>query len=225
LKCGSLPAKADTAKQRDFFTGVLYPLMEKAKTGKTALLFVDASHFVMGYVYSKTRRFIRTCSGRKRYNVLGALNFMTKKLTTITNDTYITASQICSLLLKVADEYVGMPIYLILDNARYQKCKVVTELALQLGITLVYIPPYSPNLNLIERLWKFVKGTLRTQSYDDFANFQAKIDSITDGVDKEHKKAVDKLISEKVQLFDDVAPRSAHIRDICTSKTPLNLAA
>lgn len=166
-----------------FFEEVLQPLMKQAQSNKVALLFVDASHFVMGcdflgYVYGKVRHFVKTCSGRKRYNVLGALNFVTKKLTAVTNDTYITATQVCELLRKVADEYVGISIYLVLDNASYQKCRVVLELAGELGINLVYIPSYSPNLNLIERLWKFVKGKLRTQYYDDFDVFMEKIKGV-----------------------------------------------
>ena len=69
-----------------------------------------------------------------------------------------------------------------------------------------YIPSYSPNLNLIERLWKFVKSELRTKYYDDFVVFKTKIDSIIKGVDKENKSIIDKLIGDKVQLFDDVFP-------------------
>jgi hypothetical protein len=99
---------------------------------------------------------------------------------------------------------VGKPIFLVLDNARYQKCLVVQELAAKLNVTLVYIPPYSPNLNLIERLWKHVKGRLRIKSYDDFSDFKKKIDSITDSTDKSDKFIVDRLIGEKVQLFDSV---------------------
>ena len=157
-----MPSKADPAKQRKFFEETLQPLMEQAKDNLISLFFVDASHFVMGcdflgYVYGKVRHLVRTCSGRKRYNVLGALDFITKNLVTVTNDTHITATQVCDLLRKVVGEYAGKPIYMILDNASYQKCKIVWELADELGVQLVYIPSYSPNLNLIERLWKFVK--------------------------------------------------------------------
>jgi len=98
-----LPAKADIAKQRTFFETELQPLMDEGNKGTIELLFIDASHFVMGcdflgYIYGATRRFIKTYSGRRRYNVLGALNFVTKKVTTVTNDTYITATEICELL-------------------------------------------------------------------------------------------------------------------------------
>jgi transposase len=203
-----LPAKADTAWQRAFYDETLHPLMEQAKNKAISLMFVDSSHFVMGCdylgsIYGKVRRLVRTFSGRKRYNVLGAIDFVSKKLTTITNDTYITSIQICELLRKLADEYTVIPLYLVLDNASYQKCNLVKDLAAELGITLVYIPPYSPNLNLIERFWKFTKGKLRTKYYDDFMDFKNTIDTIVASSDNEFKHEVDKLITEKVQLFDD----------------------
>jgi len=209
LKCGSLPARADVKKQRHFYDTILSSLMEQAKSGKIALLFMDASHFVMGcdflgYIYGKTRRFIKTFSGRKRYNVLATLNFVTKKMTTITNDTYITSIEICNLLREIVREYSGKPIYIILDNASYQKAEIVQELAAQLGISLVYIPSYSPNLNLIERFWKFAKSKLRTKYYDNFELFQETINSIVDSSDKHNKNTVDQLIGDKVQLFDDI---------------------
>ena len=116
--------------------------MNQAATGKIALFFVDASHFVMGcdflgYIYAIARRFVKTYSGRSRYNVLGAINFLTKAVTTITNNTYITATEVCELLKKLSEEYASQAIYLVLDHARYQKCKVVQELASQLKITLI----------------------------------------------------------------------------------------
>jgi transposase len=199
--------KADTAKQREFYEEVLHPLMEQAKRGIVELFFVDASHFVMGCdyissVYGVVRRWIRTGSGRKRYNVLGALNFVSKKLTTITNDTYITSIQVCELLKNLAAEYVGKPIHIILDNASYQKCCLVSELAAELGITLIFIPPYSPNLNLIERWWKFAKGKLRTKYYTEFSEFINRIDTIVASSDGVYKKEVDSLITDNVQLFD-----------------------
>jgi hypothetical protein len=67
-----------------------------------------------------------------------------------------------------------------------------------------YETALSPNLNLIERLWKHVKGRLRIKSYDDFNDFKKKIDSITDSTDKSDKSTLDRLIGEKVQLFNFV---------------------
>ena len=103
-------------------------------------------------------------------------------------------------------EYGDREIHLVLDNARYQKCKIVQEMASSLDIQLEYIPPYSPNLNLIERLWKFVKAELRTKYYDDFSLFCEKIDSILDSTTQTNKAKVEKLMSVKVQLFDGLSP-------------------
>ena len=187
--------------------------MEKAKANELSLLFMDASHFVLGCdflgsIYCRMRRFVLTFSGRKRYNVLGAIDYTTKKVLTVTNDTYITATEVCEMRRKVSAEYAGRTVHVVLDNARYQKCEAVRSLAAELEITLQYIPPYSPNLNLIERLWKFVKGELRTKYYDDFRDFQNRIDSIIDSTSKENLPKIKKLISDKIQLFDGMKPVS-----------------
>jgi transposase len=213
LKCGSLPAKADPAEQRNFYDNVLHPLMMKANCGEISLLFMDASHFVMGgdwlgYIYCKTRRFVQTFAGRMRYNVLGGLDFVTKEVLTVTNDSYITATQVCELFLKVSKKYAEQVLYIVLDNAKYQKCKLVQNLAEQLNIKLVYIPTYSPNLNLIERFWKYVKGPLRTTYFDNFSNFCEFIDSTIECNDSNSKKELNKLINMKVQFFDTLKPKN-----------------
>lgn len=183
--------------------------MDKATDGREALLFLDASHFVMGcdylgFIYGKVRCFVKSFSGRMRYNVLGAVDFATKEVVTVTNDTYITATEVCEILRKVSAKYTGKTIHIVLDNARYRKCKTVQDLAVELCIDLVYIPTYSPNLNLIERLWKFVKSELRTRYYDDFEVFCGHIDQIVASTSAYNKSKISELIRNKVQLFDDL---------------------
>ena len=177
--------------------------------GVISLLFLDASHFVMGCdflgrIYGKARRFVKTFSGRKRYNVLGAIDYVTKKVWSVANDSYITAVEVCDMLRQIASEYGNREIHLVLDNARYQKCQAVQELAKQLHIHLEYIPPYSPNLNLIERLWKFVKNELSAKYYNDFNAFRQKIDSIINSTCGKNKSKIDRLIGSGVQLFSDL---------------------
>ena len=208
LKGGSIPAKADPKEQRDFYRDTLLPLMRKAGNGKNVLFFMDAAHFVMGCdfigcVYCRVRRFARSLSGRARYNVLGALEYASKKVITVTNNTYIKADSVCDLLKKIRDANKGKIIHIVLDNARYQKCDCVTKLARELRINLEFLPSYSPNLNLIERLWRFTKSELRKTSWSDFKAFSGKIDSIIDSTTKENKYKIDRLIGEKVQLYDD----------------------
>ena len=148
----------------------------EAKAGQRAVFFVDAAHFVLaaflGYLWSLKRIFIQSPSGRQRFNVLGALNAVTHELITVTNDTYINAASVCELLHKLADLHLDVPITLVLDNARYQKCDLVQTTAKGLNIELCFLPPYSPNLNLIERLWKFVKKEcLYSEYYTDSVSY------------------------------------------------------
>ena len=76
----------------------------------------------------------------------------------MTNTSYITSIQVCEMLVKLARRSrPGVPTTIVLDNARYQRCKLVIAKAEEVGIELLFLPPYPPNLNLIERLWKFVK--------------------------------------------------------------------
>ena len=218
LKCASLPAKADPEKQYSFHEGTEKSLMERSKKGEISLFFVDAAHFVMGnthlgYIWGMARRFVAPFTGRVRYNVLGALDFQAKKMLTVTNDTYITATQVVELLDMLAREYALLPIFLILDNASCQRCNLVQEHAKALGITLVYLPAYSPNLNMIERFWKLVKKELSTTSFNVFSDYRKNIDLICESAHKERKPEMDSLIGEKVQLFDNSmiqqSPKSA----------------
>jgi transposase len=148
------------------------------------------------------RQFIRAPAGRQRINVLGALNAITHELILVTNDTYINANSVCDLLRRVAGLGLTIPITLILDNARYQKCNLVRDLAKSLGIEPLYLPTYSPNLNLIERLWKFVKkDCLYSKYYNDFTNFKQAISSCLAQTHTKHKLALDTLLSVRFQTF------------------------
>jgi transposase len=137
---------------------------------------------------------------------LGALDFVTKKGTPAANDAYITAAEVCEMLRKLACEYTGKSVHIVLDNGRYQKCEVVTTVAKELGIALYYIPPYRPNLNLIERLWKHGKSRLRSTYYDRFDNFKDTLDSIIENTGNGSKRLIDKLMGKSVQAFDTLVP-------------------
>jgi len=202
-----MPSKADPEKQASFLSETLRPLIEKSKDGLVELFFMDASHFVMGGVpgrlWGKVRLWIRTASGRKRFNVLGALNFISKKIETVANDSYITSTQVVELLENIALKYTGKPIALILDNARYQKCAVVIDCAAKLGIDLVFLPTYSPNLNLIERVWKFTKSQVLNAAYiETFDAYRSTISSFVDSVDVVHNDKMATLVTDKFQTFE-----------------------
>lgn len=207
VKVGSLPAKADPQRQEEF-KKKLEPRLNEAHEGRRALYFVDAAHFVLapflGYLWVRFRRLIQAPCGRQRFNVLGALNAITHQLICVTNVTYINAQSVCELLRQIAAMHVGLPITLVLDNARYQKCALVLQMAAALNIELLYLPSYSPNLNLIERVWRFVKKkVLYCKYYRDFASFQA---AITDCVAQAHVRyssELDSLLTLRFQTFQD----------------------
>ena len=98
----------------------------------------------------------------------------------------------------------GKIIYVVLDNARYQHCKWVKYMAVVLGIQLLFLPSYSPNLNIIERLWKFVKKKcLYAKFYDSFDKFkQAIITTMKkSNSDVEYINELKSLLTLKFQLF------------------------
>lgn len=207
LKVGAIPAKADPDKQEEYKRDKLEPRLEEARQGARAVFFVDAAHFVMGaflgMIWCFQRIFIKSPSGRKRFNVLGALNAITHEIILVTNDSYITAIQVCELLQKLADLELSIPITLVLDNARYQKCRVVQDLAESLEIELLYLPTYSPNLNLIERLWKFVKKKcLYGKYYEDFTQFSSAISGCLTDAHLQHKNELDSLLTLRFQHFN-----------------------
>ena len=180
--------------------------MQEARDHERIVYFVDAAHFVLapflGYLWTRARRFIRAPAGRQRFNVLGAIDAITHQLVTVSNDSYINAQSVCDLLRKIAAAHVGIPITLVLDNARYQKCKVVWVLAESLNIEMLYLPSYSPNLNLIERLWKFVKKqVLYSKYYSDFSSFSAAITDCLARTHTDHKAALDSLLTLRFQTL------------------------
>ncbi len=121
----------------------------------------------------------------------------------VTNETYINAQSVCELLNKFAALGLSSPI--TLDNARYQKCALVMELARSLNIELLYLTAYSPNLNLIERLWKFVKRQcLYSSYYADFNAFKDEISSCLNRCHPTHKRELESLLTLRFQSFRKV---------------------
>lgn len=195
-----------TATQAEFLETTLEPVLEEARAGQGQVFFVDAAHFVMGAflccIWSRVRLWIRGGAGRKRYSVLGAWNAVTHELVSITTDATVNAEVMCALLVKIAALGLAGTITLVLDNARYQHCAAVMELAKSLHIHLEFLPSYSPNLNLIERLWKFIKKeVLYGRHYKTFLDFRAAIDGCLAKIPTEHRANLESLMTHKFQTF------------------------
>jgi transposase len=187
----------------------LEPRLAEAKAGQRTVFFMDAAHFVfapfVGIVWCFERLFVKAPAGRQRVNVLAALNAITHEVFTVQNLTYITAETVCELLRLLAGTQPGIPMTVILDNARYQRCALVQAVAQELRIELMYLPTYSPNLNLIERLWKFVKKQcLYSKYYPDGESFQHAIGACIEQAPTKHQAELKRLLTLRFQTFPEV---------------------
>lgn len=155
-KAASLPGKCDAQLQFDFFEQEMLPRLQQARRGERKVFFMDAAHFVMGaflgMLWCFGRMWIKTAPGRQRYSVLGAIESHSHEIISVSTEGTVSAVLVKELLEKIRAAHPSSAITLILDNARYQRCKEVAAHAAASDIELLYLPAYSPNLNLIERL-------------------------------------------------------------------------
>ena len=155
------------------------------RNDKEVLLFSDPMHQIHNvesdYAWQEIEKAgtkeISSNTGRRRLNIIGAINPVTMKPTILLEEENCNADSIVRLLEAIKKQYdQAETICLILDNARYQKGIIAQSKAKELGIDLVFLTPYSPNLNLIERLWKFFKKkVMKNKYYEDFKTFKTAI--------------------------------------------------
>jgi transposase len=205
-KTAPVPGKCDHQLQFDFYTREMLPRLEEARLGKRKVLFVDAAHFVLGaflgLIWCFQRIFLKTSPGRQRYNILGAIDSHNQEFTSIRTTENINAQTIISLLDLVKAKYPIIPISLVMDNARYQHCNAVKAHAAKLDVELLFLPPYSPNLNLIERVWKLTKKKCLTNKYHkDFRAFRTAIDQCIDDFEGRLKPELKSLLALNFQFF------------------------
>jgi transposase len=109
------------------------------------------------------------------------------------------------LLFKLASLGLNVPIILVLDNAKYQKCQLVQDYAKQLDIQLCYLPSYSPQLNLIERFWKLIRNEcLYSKYYANFADFKTAISNCITTANTNKQEKLDSLLNLNFQTFKKV---------------------
>lgn len=203
-----VPSKADPDSQAQFVRW-LHGLRERM--GPDDLLFFgDAVHFKhnaeAGYAWSLSGEphLIPSNSGRQRYNVLGAYDPQTQASCILLTEASINQGVMGLFLDKIRTEFPhAQRVYLILDNASYNHAHSVKDRAAQLRIILDYLPPYSPNLNPIERLWKFVRKKFFKDRYrHSFAKFCQQLATFFDNLN-DYADQLRSLITENFQRIPE----------------------
>ncbi len=163
-KTKQVPCEADIQRQQDFVKQELSAIIEDARQGNSKVYFMDAVHpthntrSTYGWIQKGKEKELLTVSGRDRVNNNGALNALDPTDIQVLECDTVNAQTTKDLYLKILEFNQGVDkIYTIADNARYYKNKELKEWLKDTKIIQVFLPPYSPNLNIIERLWKFLK--------------------------------------------------------------------
>lgn len=205
-KTRQIPSKADREKQEAFLKA--YEKKKKEYQEKAKFFFLDAAHFlhnvINGCCWIKTgeTRIIPTNTGRNRLNVLGAYSPEENRLIFIDNTSSCDSNMVMTLLKELRQNYpLDIRLIIILDNASYHHRKDVGTLAEELNIELFFLPPYSPNLNLIERLWRFIKKKLlRNKYYPVFKEFINAARKLLNNLSIYHDE-LSSLMTEKFEII------------------------
>jgi transposase len=185
-----VPAKADAAVQRRFVQETLAPLMASA-SADTPLYFADGmhpaytAHPAYGWIRKGETRELPSNHGRTNININGALRWPERTLVWQPAEK-ITSAAMIALFDQLRDEHpTATAIGVVIDNARYNHSAEIKQYLARpdCRIKLIYLPSYAPNLNLIERLWRFVKKqALWNRYYPTFAQFRQALIDLLDNI-------------------------------------------
>lgn len=207
-KTKRIPGKADAEKQQAFLEEV-YEATKAVMRPDDQLYFADGVHpqynveVAYGWIEKGTEKEVRSNTGRKRLNINGAINLNHEVV--MRDDESINATSAIALYQQLEAKHQTGTIYVIEDNARYYRAKVVTKWLEQPGrrIKILFLPPYAPNLNLIERLWKFMhKEVLHNQYYATYDKFREAVYQFFERINAGGYAAeLDSLLTEKFHII------------------------
>lgn len=199
-----IPAKFNQQKQEEFVQ-----VLNSLKNSNNPLYFLDATHpehqskLDYGWIYKGTNKAIKTTATQKRVHIFGALSYPSNELIIIEDETINSQSVIAMLEKLKFNHPPGTIINCVLDNAKYQKSIVIQEyIAMNSNFKLHYLPAYSPNLNLIERLWKFMhKHVTNNWFYERFDDFRYSLLSFLKNI-YDYKNDLETLLTFKFQKLN-----------------------
>jgi transposase len=212
-KC--VPAKANEPAQRAFVAEILGPLMAQA-SDKTPLYFVDGTHpsdtahAAYGWIRKGQTRELKSNHGRTNININGALSWPGREFVHRQTGRITSAEMILLFEDLQAKHPTASAIRVVLDNARYNHSKEIKAwLACDdCRVELVYLPPYAPNLNLIERFWwLFKKSTIYNRYFPTFADFKAAVEAFFANLD-DYQAAIASLVTDKFHFIGKLNPQA-----------------
>ena len=171
------------------------------------MLFGDAVHFLHnvhpGCLWARRGKRPALCanSGRSRYSVLGSYSAVDGQYVGVATQGMINAQTVLTWIDALEAAFPDAPeITVYVDNARYFHARLVKAHLVGKRVRFVYLPPYSPNLNLIERLWKFCKKRVLCHFYQTFAQFTAAIDAFFADIGR-YRQELATLMTENFELL------------------------
>ena len=204
------PGKAQDKEVQEEFAKVIMDTIAKAQEENSEVLFLDPTHQVHNTVNDycwqeagkDNTKIVHSNTGRKRVTIIGAINAITHKPTAIITEDNCDKEMMKASLTEIRKDYLASKIiYIFLDNAKYSRNYDVYEHAEKLNIELMFLPPYSPNLNLIERLWKFFKKQIRKNKYyETFEEFKKAIFEFFQNI-KQYKDELKTLLTLNFEII------------------------
>lgn len=202
------PSKYDAEAQKEF--KAKYEKQEAALPKNEVILFGDGVHpqhntkCSRAWIRIGQKKEIKSNTGRQRININGVYNAQNQDVIAIEVET-INAQTTIELFKKVENFYFDKTkIHIIVDNAKYYKNDLLKKYLKTSHIELIYLPPYSPNLNLIERLWKLMrKKTINSKYYEHYKDFKLAVLGFLDNC-SDNRPEIRKFIGNKMHLLNSV---------------------
>jgi transposase len=213
-----IPGKCPDKKTQEEFAEKVDNIFDNLK-GNEAGYFVDGSGIVhnmklnYGWIRKGKNKFIKTNTGRNKMNINGAYNPISQETICIEQEGSVSVNQESNIELvkKIIEAHPKLRlIYLIMDNAKTNKGKLFIQYIEELyelekiKVEIIYTPPYSPNLNLIERLWKYSKKILLKDYVEKYTDFKDKVINFFENEikEKKHRERLKTFIGIKFQIID-----------------------
>jgi len=205
-----VPGNVQSVEVQETFVKEYEEFKDAAEKEDLHLIFFDPTHQVHntinGMCWQEKGKsgtvILPSNTGRKRISILGAVNAITGLCTTVITENNCDKDMVIATFNEIRKEYSdGKKIVIILDNASYNHSYKTVEAAALLDIRLVFLPTYSPNLNLIERLWKYLKKiVLKNKYYKTFTEYKKAIETFFEGIQL-HRESILKLLNHKFEIL------------------------